>query len=392
MDLPICLPSDINYLVLFYVTKPGYEFADWVGKLPRFTASEITIGNILKNPRVVSRTIWRKIYKEINGLIDTQMIIFYLISNPAPEAVKIIMGFDNWVGILGSHITQMVEANNYYIIQTLLANPHSTPIIDKLFEKYPGLIRNTEIQRLIPSSPPGINQIMKYQNDYNSFFPIDRLLANPSNKVIQKFIVRPNASKFVLPLLENTNTIALEVGKTRIFDYLNLSSNKNNRYCFFRDRKLQNVLEILMRNPNPLATTILNNILDTFIDSSGEFPDNYLTYFFTCSDFFTNPSDRFIGLIEKYHQDPKYIGQIRRGLVHMVTNLNPKAIKFLIENYQDVIYENLDIFASNPSGIFFCKSNIELFGKCQTLYSNPGIFVHVSDRKLVSKVERELGL
>lgn len=379
------LPQDVSNLVINYLIKPTYILDKEIRNIPEFsnlsdlenlTKTQALLA--LRNPGWVTPRNWARISRRIIHLMGPDKIIEHLAFNHSEHAIKIITSANNWKDIIFNSST------DGYILDHILLNPHATPLIDELYKIIPEYFRHLNYK--IYEYESTINIINKFSSLTQKSLIKRYIMHNQSTKILGRYI-NLFSSEDLVDLLENTTTLAIQYCKQFMSKYLDNPLN----YSYMdpgEKLELDMIVRKLAGNSNPMASQILEQILNNSKDKDGTISDVLLKKIFDHSLTYYNQSDYILDLITMHIHDPDNGPIIRKEIDQLIQNHNPKAIEILNKYYHESLESLSDVLCSNPGAIEYIKSHPEQFTgpNHDGLYSNPGIFTKVSDTKLIKKL------
>lgn len=403
------LPTDIQGLIATYITKPSYVFnitMDWLAKYLKISVKSINITKeqydyLMENP-LITRTY--KMIGIFSGPLAPNELIEKLAGIKLPRAVKQIMKIDNWLNYIidtfpDSGAGNDDEEKSFDLLDKLLKNPHAGVILDRIYEVLPNIFNNIDPSKLLVSkSAENIITNPNFARNYP--FDLNVLLTNPSKIVFERLrlyeLYISNdifGSSNITHLLRNTNDKLLSLAIPHISNYLTLPTDFN---------KLSRVHRIILRsyivslavNPCALASELLEKIFSNLknltiadiIKESG------------CDDgcdqelMLANPSDYITGSAIEYVKSRPVGADNTRTLLDMRYNTNPKAINFIKDKLESAMFDSIiHCLANNPGAIQLIKEDPDKYMSPQLL-SNPAIFVPVTNKELVNKINKLIEL
>lgn len=386
----LALPRDITRLITGYLTKPTYEISSWVKKIPGLTNGIDNLNSsqaksLLSNPRAVIPENWKKVYPLVSQVLDPDTVVYWLACNHTARAIKLIMSMNNWLDLIVS-LAYSEVTSEISIIDVLLKNPYSTPIIDALYYAFPNLFKNPYFQYQIARSQSAEN-IIQHQTLLQSA----DLVTNPSEKIYNNTIGKFTSymlETHLINLLQNPNPSVIELTIPYLSIYLDIKFNYGVMTSREQD-KLNNIIRSLIENPNPRAAEILEKIIgNVHKNYSGSTHSGLLSCILNEPKTYENSSNFIFELIKEYGSNPVYEPMVYAMSHRLAKNTNPKIIEFLANFRPKSINDYRFRLGSNPAACEFINLNPEIFSDVPGIFANPEIFVPIINFRLVRRVEK----
>lgn len=380
------LPTDITTLVFNHVVAPSYKFANWVGdNIPDFANPEkLTKKSVimaLRNPMFTTRENWKILLRAMK-INDNRMhidsIVLSLFENHSKKAIRYIIQQPDRMDI----IMRIYKTMGTGPIISLLRNPYSAPLVEELFKGNRILFNNLEIRESLASNICGENIILQPRSETKISFEFLPVQKNPSEKVMSNFY-KPRSHVNQIGQLENHN-IGL-VPKVREVCYKYIEKYVKCPPINYNEIKMGELTDIIIglgTNPSPYASSLLDLVLNNIIKNNNW--DILVRHMLTTKNIIKNPSDYMVRFVSS-HENKLGINSV----CYLASNTNPEAIRLLEKILGYGYLEALKCkLAKNPGACEFIKSHLDMFIGVPELYSNPGIFISKTDRRLVSKLSK----